>query len=417
MVVNSAASPVKPGHDRCAFYLPRKKRLCNMEPWSLSAFCFSHQPLCEQKEALEDGPSARRTQICPHCHSRVIRLRRHVKICPAALRLSALECAQFYSLNINLPPDSAQPSGEERDVQKSVLVPERELVLDLFFEHCGTVDFLPKSIPPETAEIRERYSASRSDVRFEERHFEQNARLAGCLLSAVSNRLSSSPVVIEFGAGRAYTSLLFTQILAARSLLPSAVFAVDTSSPKGKKDYLFRELGEGPKGKPLFSRLRCDLVDLNISGIDGLARASESDDFLFIGKHVCGAALDMCMLAMTRFARDRGSSSNGHVHFALASCCRHRCEWRKTVAATSVWGKLWGVTEESFGMLMRMAAWGPGGTDCEEDVEIGQKVMQLVDEARVVWLRSVGWDARLVQYCSHSLSPENFAIVATWCPR
>lgn len=409
---------VEAGDVRCAFYLPRKKRTCNMLARAPSAFCFSHDA-GDEPEPSHKG-FVRPTNICPHCTSRVIRLTRHVKICPAALRLTALEASSFYSLNINLPIGARLIAADEGKCLKAEFVPERDLLLDLYVRHGGSVVLASEVAftPPETDDIRERYCVSRSDVRFEERHFEQNARLVGCLLSVASDdNLSSSPVVIELGAGRAYTSLLLTQVLAARNLLPSAVLAVDNSSPRGKKDYLFRELGQGWKGQPLFSRLRCDLADLNISGIESVASASAENGVLFVGKHVCGAALDMSLLAMTRFAREldaSGAPGGGNVHFALASCCRHRCEWQKTVSATSVWDGSWGVTEESFGMLMRMAAWGPGGTDCVEDVEIGRKVMQLVDEARVSWLESSGWNAKLVQYCEHSLSPENFAIVASW---
>jgi hypothetical protein len=401
------ASAVPPADaPRCAAYLPRKRRQCKMRPVAPSPFCFAHDTLS----------SASPTPRCQHCTTPVSRsMSHHISVCPAALRAAALVASPYHAAAINLPKRSGAADVPPRHMPRTsdAPPPARALADGLHASHARTIAALhvPASAaapPPETAALRVEYADQRnSGLKYEAAHFAQNAALAGLLLT-LTPEAPAAAVVVELGAGRAYTSLFLAQVLCARGRAPAAVVAVDSASVRCPADRALRALRSA--GGPDFQRLRCDLVDLDIGGIAAVAAAGAAADVLFVGKHVCGSALDFSLVAMTRYARNRG----GGLTFALASCCRHRCEWGKTAAAADVWRGVWNVRPEDFAALMKMAGWGAGCTDCEQDVETGRKVMELVDGARVLWLRQQGWDAHLVRYVDARVSPENIALVGKW---
>jgi tRNA:m4X modification enzyme len=156
-----------------------------------------------------------------------------------------------------------------------------------------------------------------------------------------------------------------------------------------------------------FTRLRCDLKDLLLEAV---AELDACDRVCVIGKHVCGSALDLALVCMTRFARNESRP----VSFALASCCRHRCAWQAAPSAQPIWNKDWHLSETTFGQICRMSGWCLGCTDDEEAIRTGTFCQELVDAARVLWLRQQGWTAHLVRYVDRSISPENIALVGHW---
>lgn len=405
---------------RCATFLQRKQRYCRMRPIPPSPFCYAHDPGATDK----GGRSP-----CTHCSALVAHMARHLKVCPAAARHRALVAAPYHRPGINLasPPsaewtdrgDDAEPAAPGPD---AVPEPARALATDLHHEHASSFAplYLPETAaaePPEVEALRRWYDDVRNSVvRYEATHFRQNAAIAGLVLSPAlgpdaQSMSSAAPVIVELGAGRAFTSLLLAQVLAARGQTPAAVVVVDTASPRRPADSELRSMERA--GGPTFLRIRCDLLDLDISGIDAVREAA--GDVYFVGKHVCGSALDMSLKAVARFAEERErAGAAGSVRFVLASCCRHRCDWSKTVSAAGVW-EGWGVGGGGFSQLMKMASWGAGGTECAEDVATGRKVMELVDAARALWLRQERrCQARLVRYVDVDTSPENTAIVGCW---
>jgi Methyltransferase TRM13/CCCH zinc finger in TRM13 protein len=400
---------------RCAAFLPRKQRHCRMRPMASSQFCYAHDPAAAGSDAKSR---------CPHCNSFIARMSYHLRVCPAAVRHAALVAAPYHRPGINLAspplPVGAVSAKAEPQLPAPLSPAARLRAIDLHAAHAAEFAemYLPDSVaaaPPEVEVLQAEYADARnSAIRFEPVHFRQNSAIAGVILSSALAPVSTSPappVIIELGAGRAYTSLLLAQVLAARTQTPAAVVVVDTASPRRPADNELLAMERG--GGPVFCRIRCDLGDLDLAGVDAVRQAR--GDILFVGKHVCGSALDMSLTAIARFARERDAAAAGSVRFVLASCCRHRCEWNNTCSAASVWQEGWGVGSVEFADLMRMATWGAGCTDCEEDVATGRKVMELVDAARALWLsREHGCNVRLVRYVDVDTSPENCAVVGCW---
>lgn len=279
-------------------------------------------------------------------------------------------------------------------------------------------------LPPETDVVRSHWNNSRdSTVRYSEAHFEQNAALASLLFNVSGTVFgierrdvqqeaqSSCSGVVELGAGRAYTSLFLAEILHTRGISANVV-AVDRSCPRLGADRCLRNLETSP-GKEgsriLFHKLKCDLKDLDLTGIAGLDNCSP---IAIIGKHICGYALDLALVAIDRFARQHARRSP--VSFALASCCRHRCAWQAAPAVQSIWKGRWTMSEQQFGAICRMSGWCLGCTDDDDSIRTGLLCQELVDIARVMWLREQGWKAHLVRYVERAVSPENLAIVGVW---
>lgn len=274
---------------------------------------------------------------------------------------------------------------------------------------------------PEISAIRQDWANPRNSVvRYEPIHFEQNAALARLVLDVADLRPPGDaedaiiPRVVELGAGRAYTLLLLCSILRAQGIAAIAT-AVDKHRPRDAADKVMRRLSwaEPPVPRLEFSRVRTDLADIDLAAMPILAEAPMGAPLIFIGKHICGDALDMALLALTRLARERAGKTSNKIVVVLASCCRHRCAW-DAVAGIEVW-KNWGADGANFAEVCRAACWALdlSNPDAQRRAT-GRKALELVDVARMEWLQRCGWKTHVERYCDETLSPENHAIVATW---
>ncbi|GAB0490813.1 hypothetical protein MMPV_002051 [Pyropia vietnamensis] len=340
------------------------------------------------------------------------------------------------------------------------------------------------------------------------------AATAGAGTSAVGNpatpclspRLLSpppplSPILVEFGAGRGYLTLAALRALPSPPPgRPHQAVLLDYASPRFKAD---RGV---PGGVATLHRLRIDLGDVHLGRTPPLAAADASAPVanasfpvavtapaadaaaadtaavapcthtnssaplppqtataapscrpvVSLGKHVCGEAADMAVVAALRESPRGGG-------LVMACCCRHRCAWATFTgrAAVSSWGL--GPTDGSGGggggrggdsgegdcdgrgcrwdALCAMSSWalsggkkgygadaaasgdgdGGGSLPRSRRMELGERSRALLDAARLRGVRAAlaataggGGSARLVTYVRGGVSPENVALVVTF---
>ena len=125
------------------------------------------------------------------------------------------------------------------------------------------------------------------------KHHVQNSSLLGHL--SKSELLSDNVVYIEFGSGRAALSYWIGKALANPGTCE--MLLVDKASPRHKLDTRLKlETGttgddDDDKTSIKVSRLRLDISDLNLGGVDNIT----DNDKMVVGvsKHLCGAATDL----------------------------------------------------------------------------------------------------------------------------
>lgn len=454
MVDERAAGMPSDNPERCAHYMPRKKRRCNLPRVPPAAYCTVHTPAF-RKDAVP----------CPHC-STVLRresVRAHVRVCPRALSELRAASHPSYSRDVNLDLSrfsaserermpAASPTDEAEDDKDSehdrgisiVFRPLSELPEDvssamraaeeLYKLHVKNEDiwrFRRSHDVPETERLRQRWGNARdSTVRLEHSHFTQSSSLFalayyGPITKDDKNVWKTNEIdqanpqeigIIELGAGRAYTLLFATEVLRLRDVSIHAI-AIDRNRPRLGADRSIRSLSHtypsSKDAKFTFNRIKCDLKDISLQALDSLHFTPFTNHVIILAKHACGAAMDLSLIALDNYAH---AVPGRRISAALASCCRHRCAWQVTPAAHDVWIRRWHKGEDSYGHVCRMAGWCLGCTNDDDAVRTGALCQELVDAARVLWLRERGWDAHLVRYTDATTSPENVAIVAHYNP-
>eukprot|EP00747_Dinoflagellata_sp_TGD_P030740 gnl/TRDRNA2_/TRDRNA2_134833_c0_seq1.p1 gnl/TRDRNA2_/TRDRNA2_134833_c0~~gnl/TRDRNA2_/TRDRNA2_134833_c0_seq1.p1 ORF type:complete len:485 (+),score=72.96 gnl/TRDRNA2_/TRDRNA2_134833_c0_seq1:210-1457(+) len=131
---------------------------------------------------------------------------------------------------------------------------------------------------------------------------------------------------------------------------------------------------------------------------------------LACAKHLCGGATDIAL----RSLRDRGSAE---VAVCVATCCHHRCDATSYINMPFLRSIGLCDTAEEFAQFVSTAGWGVGGQGGARDLpkrRLGMMSKRILDMGRMVWLRdTLGLeDARLADYISKDVTPENIAIVA-----
>lgn len=258
---------------------------------------------------------------------------------------------------------------------------------------------------PEAEQIHPVWADERNSlIKLEPKHFPQFSALAASLLHAPP----SGPVtVLELGAGRAYTSLYVAHALHLRNV-PASFVVVDRAGGRLKADRAIRTWAcDHTSSVTSFRRIKCDVADFLLREVD---EVRDSPDVRVVGKHVCGAALDASLSAVTNFAVAEGRAA-GSVRMVFACCCRRLCKWDWLGGGAQVWRE-WGVGERFFESVTRMAQWGLDKKHGTDKAEFGRKCRLLIDTARVMWLRSQGWEAYVGEYTT--ASPENACIAAVW---
>lgn len=101
----------------------------------------------------------------------------------------------------------------------------------------------------------------------------------------------------------------------------------------------------------------------------------------------------------------------------IAFCCHHQCDCSHYVGHKYLQEE--GFTKDDFPILCKIASWATCGiklNKASEDSEreiLGRKVKTLLNQGRLEYLKSFGFDGRLVHYTTTDITLENQAIVAT----
>ena len=269
------------------------------------------------------------------------------------------------------------------------------------------------------------------------RHAIQQRALVDLLLSR--DLLPPNCTVIEMGAGKGGLS---HALLATPSASPSiaSLVLVDSDTFKTTHDPLIRRSTDIP-----VQRYKIDIADLYLPALLALSPSSDSPrTAVLIGKHLCGAALDLSLHCVLHALHCRSSM---FASVLIASCCHHRCDF--ATYAGKAWLARCQVREEEFAVLCRMTSWGcneedsdrdhttkPGDApsdahrvqaegdelrqmwaeqqrpDASERVLIGRECKRFIDLGRVQLLRAAGFDAELECFVGLEVTRENAVLIA-----
>lgn len=364
------ADPLVPANwDRCHAYLHKKKRFCRQQPAPSSKYCGNHQSL-----DVDTSSTKRKRVPCPIDPSHWIyedSVDKHMKICPKAKKRKKQEEAIYYQRDANaggfgslsVKKEQAFEVGSLRWAQ-SIAIQVLSTYNRLFVSGCGTID--PKTVSFENMydaiPLRDR-SQPELDAGIVEsfqscqvksggrRHIPQLASLVGVMremsiLPSIIDQQNpdaspSSPsrtiTFIEMGAGRGMLGLT-TAGVASAGRIRTRLLMLERTGSRSKADKIFRRsqppakraAPEGSKSPYLnlenveWSRVECDVADVDMPSIQKLDDADEGDDVgrevVVIAKHLCGVGTDYALKAV------RSISSNVCA-CVLATCCHGVCNW------------------------------------------------------------------------------------------
>lgn len=206
-------------------------------------------------------------------------------------------------------------------------------------------------------------------------------------------------------------------------------------------------IDEYPLPPPDVKRAIIDIKDLNLNvALNELFPDNKESSIVAISKHLCGCATDLTLQCL---ANNTVMPNNDHVlnqdehgekpshklkGLVIALCCRHICtyemypqEGRKFLMDQGLI-----TTPESFTTLAKMASWAtngrrenlsptnestnvhPSGMSLEQREKLGILARRAIDHGRLLFLRRLGYNVKLVQYVDSSTSLENVALIAQW---
>uniref|UniRef100_A0A0D9W116 tRNA:m(4)X modification enzyme TRM13 n=1 Tax=Leersia perrieri TaxID=77586 RepID=A0A0D9W116_9ORYZ len=445
----SPPAPPPPPPGRCHFWLPNKRRHCANSPLPTSQYCGNHLP----ESASDAGTPCRRRVPCPVDPSHTVleeNLETHVSKCPFKKQAAALAAQPFYSKGINSRGGEGVTSAAKRATVHRLTEDElRALIEKIKSVHgAAAVAMRDSHLVTDACDKWMRNQADRK-VPYQEKHVTQQASIIGNMEAfgllqkggevAEENVVENAPAVVEFGAGRGYLTQMMADCYGIRN-----VFLVERRSYKLKADRSLRQ-NEGITLK----RLRIDIEDLNLQGIEAL----NGLQYLAIGKHLCGPATDMTMMCCLHerysHAHEKEYGKNNLRGLALATCCHHLCQWNHYANKTFL-SEL-GITEEDFHAMTWFSSWAVegghssqdsslevedstpddrrekaekpdvevsgidrliGGIPAGERAALGFMCKDIIDTGRLLWLRGKGLEADLVSYVPSNISPENHLLIA-----
>lgn len=443
---------------RCMFKVVRKNRYCNNARVEGLEYCGNHVPAdatAFSKKSQQYDQELRVRVPCPidGAHSVYkFDLEKHVKVCNATRVAAMAKLLPYYSEDINSGThaketgrqaaledeqdggdgdDSTAKEGErEHDgpseqQEKSLIDRLARLNFAGLAAHINQVyDRCVGEIP-----LQKRYHKC-CDALMEEktaagasknvlRHIEQQASILGNMEEV--HLLDSDAAFIELGAGRGMLSLAMAQAL------PGNLYVlIDRAGGRGKADHFIREASSDQK-QPTVMRAKIDIRHLNLAGMPELADKS----VVGMSKHLCGVATDLSIrslhtLPCPQSQQEQVKSSGLTALFkgvAIALCCHHACNWADYVNPQFINEQ--GFTSEEFTLLAAMTSWATcamsGAGDSVQYVLninhadraiLGRKCKRILDTGRMLYLRQLGLEAKLVHYCTVEASVENCLLLA-----
>lgn len=265
------------------------------------------------------------------------------------------------------------------------------------------------------------------EERMKEKQNQKHAIQQSSLISQLDKNglLSSKMEYIEFGCGRAELSRYLLQSVMHQDQATSGFILIDRSPTRMKLDSKMIKDAEAKKlPEPKIFRAKIDIKDLYIDDILE-TQFSESEGFVAISKHLCGAATDLTIQCILK----NETLLDKFQGMIIAMCCRHCCNYSQLHPLTREYLNERGVDQQGFKHLMKFASWAvngrrpemsdddgsdhPSGLTIKQREELGLKARRLVDESRRHTLQSQGFTVKLCHYVPKSISLENTCMVVT----
>jgi len=436
---------IKPAKDgRCGFFVKRKQRFCKMLPAKGDNYCAEH--LCEDKE--KNGTDEKKRVPCPVDPKHTVfvdRLAKHIKKCNATIKTQVPYYKQYANSGIK---DYVYTDEEKLPLSSVDANDLQALINKLKSIYSQLNQCISQKTSLHSVLDEERHIPHYGPTVL--KHLTQQASLIQIMEDA--KILCPDTTYIEFGAGRGKLSHWVQR--AAKNETNTRFILVDRSNNRNKVDCYHKGDSQGPS----FERLFVDIEHLDLSEVASILQSD--NNIVGIGKHLCGGATDLsyrCLMEADMSSRTCASDSPTEsspkrprqsnlldkVNSCLfATCCYHRCTWPSYVGRDFF--ERYGVTPLQFHRLCKMAAWAtcafhkrnddsnereetaeePStnmsepeakhkklGLTSEEQEEIGRMCKRLIDEGRMEYLRSKGFQVELLQYVDSSVTLENIAIL------
>ena len=298
---------------RCAYWIPGKRRTCNMPPREGSLYCPTHEP----------NPDKVPCPLDPRHLVLKADLERHLAKCPGT-GLTHASALPFYSKGINAPGEQ-EPAPEEGS--SNVLWRSPERVARVVARLTEVSKAVPQEPPPLSVKRHE--GAERTD-----REISRSTNGSGKHLPQISSIIknmedegmlggAAGTVYVEFGAGKAHLARLVAASVEsgpdAAARLPFLLVDMARFSNKAESS-----TWRPHDSSPVFSRIQIDITDLDLSKVpEVMGPAARS--VVGFGKHLCGAGCDTTIRCMVN-AKERLPALKFHI--AIALCCLHKCNWQ-----------------------------------------------------------------------------------------
>lgn len=275
---------------------------------------------------------------------------------------------------------------------------------------------------------------NRLDELENKKHALQQASLIGNL--DYHGVLTSGDItIIEFGCGRGELSryLAKAQLLKHskehkdEEIAQRKYLLIDKAGPRMKLDSkIEKDYTESPSAltqlAPKVQRLKTDIKDLILDEVPFLKE--DNAMVVAVSKHLCGSATDLTLqcLKNSKLIADKRLSG-----IEIALCCRQLCTYEMYPEVGKQWLLDNGINSDGFKILTTMTSWAvcgsrsnrqnepnnhPSNLEEKERKKVGQMARRIIDHGRLLFLRSWGFNAKLVEYINQDTSLENICIIA-----
>ncbi|KYN41039.1 tRNA guanosine-2'-O-methyltransferase TRM13 like protein [Trachymyrmex septentrionalis] len=397
--------------DHCMHFVERKKRFCRMTVQKGHQYCGEHQ---RNTAGSDTGNERVPCPLDPTHTCYRSKLTKHLGVCNVKRRLDAQPTFVVEGTNLDDETIATPPRVPLSQLDESVI---RMVIRKIHAAYDELPEFSQTILRHNVLEDKLNDETSGNKVR---KHLLQNASLLGHLEQA--GLMQDDTCFIEFGAGKAQLTYWLGQIIKDKS--NSCILLVDRSSHRHKSDNKLKI----EESRLTVKRIRADIADLQLNQISEIQPIKYK---IGIAKHLCGTATD---LAIRCLIKSMNSEPKVDVRgLIVAFCCHHKCEYSSYVGRKYL--QQCGFTADEFPVLCSIVSWATCGCRLKSDVNspsdatsdaasgissksderevIGRKAKILLNWGRLIFLKSVGFQAELLYYISTDVSLENMCIVAT----
>lgn len=436
---------------KCVAWNNKKKRACgNPTAGHLSDKCFHH---------IESGEHGKRMQCSLGCGTMVYenRMAKHLRVCTKKKREQALEQQEYFAKDVNLnnngPAEtvSAQQEGTPTNASGK-LVGDIISKLDSFLALAGVSNteleelsrkagqdaLLPDDgvkdnkdgVKDNKDDETEKQQPTAVKPKKDQKHSAQEQGIIDKVCDIlVKKRVPGASCVVEMGAGKGRLSMAF-----AESLDPNeneALFIiVDRNANR-------HQLGANIKNKLpkcVVNRIRIDIKDFALHKVPEVKEWKDKNSarhdnalapMIMASKHLCGEAT--CHTLRCAVNMDQGPDV-----VCIALCCHHVLSFENYID-TQLFTQTLGLGKREFDTICRLSCWATNGStksehrnsgdqqaatlvhqtlSFQEKKLVGLKCKRLLNQGRLRFLESHGYNARLEAYCDSIYTPENTVLMA-----